>query len=120
MSTRQQRKKVVALPSRFVPQFWENEDRRCSVVKEIRRRYEELKAHAGVESYQKDVLCQRAVFIGVQLETMECVATDSGKFDAGVYTQMTNTLLGLLKALGLERNLKQVVDLKTYMKGRNK
>ena len=90
------------------------------VVKEIRRRYETLRADTGAESYQKELLCQRAIFIAVQLETMECMAAETGQFEAGVYSNMTNTLLGLLKALGLERHVVEAIDLKTYMAERTK
>lgn len=113
--TREQRKKELAIPKSFVPRFWDEVDGRYSIAKEIRRRYETLRDDTGAESYQKDMLCQRAVFIGVQLETMECEAAETGKFDPGVYTQMTNSLLGLLKALGLERAIKDSGDLRTYI-----
>ena len=105
------------LSARFVPQFWEKADQRSLVVREVRRRYDLLTKDTGADSHQKDLLVQRVVFISLQLETMECVAAESGKFDAGVYTQMTNTLMGLLKALGLERQVKDIVNLKTYVAG---
>ncbi len=108
----------VDLPARFEPMFWGDADRRSGVVKEVRRRYDVLMQDSGAESYQKDLICQRAIFISIQLETMEVEAAQSGKFDPGCYTQMVNTLLGLLKALGLERQTKKTVDLKAYVKGR--
>lgn len=40
---RKRSKKVVTLPERFVPQFWQEADGRCAAIKEIRRRYEVLK-----------------------------------------------------------------------------
>ena len=110
--------KLVTLPERFVPQFWDEADGRCAVIKEIRRRYEFLKEDSQADSYQKDLLCQRAIFISVQLETMERMATETGKFRAGVYTQMVNALTGLLKSLGLERKIKQAVNLREYVKGK--
>lgn len=116
MATRkEQRAKRIAIPTTFQPRFWEEVDGRYAIAKEIRRRYETLRNDVGSDSYQKELLCQRAVFVGVQLETMECEATESGKFDPGVYTQMTNTLLGLLKALGLDRHVKDVTSLKSYI-----
>jgi hypothetical protein len=111
-------KKQVTLPDKFEPRFWDSADGRCSIIKEIRRRYLTLKEDTQSNSYQKDLLCQRAIFISVQLETMERVAAEKGKFNAGVYTQMVNALVGLLKSLGLERRAKKVVNLKTYIKER--
>ncbi|GAB4153539.1 MAG: hypothetical protein Tsb009_30000 [Planctomycetaceae bacterium] len=35
------------IPSRFEPRFWESADGRCAVIKELRRRYDELIADAG-------------------------------------------------------------------------
>lgn len=116
--TRVQRKQELAIPDSFVPQFWDRIDGRFAVVREIRRRYEELKADSRADSAQKDMLVQRAVFISVQLETMECMAAESGKHDPGVYTQQVNCLLGILKALGLERKVKEVGNLRSYVKER--
>lgn len=115
--TRQERKAEVSIPDRFVPQFWDGIDGRCSIVKEIRTRYDAMKTDAGADSCQKDLLVQRAVFISVQLETMECMAAENGKFDPGVYTQMTNTLMGILKTLGLEKRIKEVTNLRAYVAG---
>jgi hypothetical protein len=112
--------KRVELPGRFVPGFWNNADGRSMAVKEIRRRYRNLREDAAVDSYQKDLLVQRAVFIALQLETMEIAAASGKPFDAGVYTQMTNSLLGLLKSLGLEKQVTKVANLKSYIEGRGK
>jgi hypothetical protein len=116
--TRVQRKQALAIPDSFVPQFWDRIDGRFAIVREIRRRYDELKADTGANSAQKDLLVQRAVFISVQLETMECMAAESGKHDPGVYTQMTNCLLGLLRQLGLERKKKDAENLQSYLEDR--
>lgn len=106
------------IPARFEPQFWAEADGRCSVVKEIRRRYESLKQDTCADNCQQDMLCQRATFIAVQLETMERVAVENGPFDAGVYAQMCNALLGLLRTLGLESKPKKVITLSEYMEER--
>lgn len=102
----------------FKPKFWDELDGRTGIAQNIRERYELLKADAGVESAQRDILCQRAVFMCVCLETMECEALATGKFDAGVHTQMSNALLGLLKALGLDRHVKQAGGLSDYIRER--
>jgi len=51
---------------------------------------------------------------------MELVAAEQGKFNAGVYTQMVNSLVGLLKSLGLEKKAKKVVNLQSYVKQKSK
>lgn len=107
------------LDSNFKPMFWSELDGRTGIAQAIRERYETLKADAGADTVQRDLLCQRAVFMCVCLETMECEALASGKFDAGVHTQMTNALLGLLKALGLDRRVKRVGGLNNYLRERD-
>jgi len=67
---------------------------------------------------QREMLCQQAVFISVCLETMQHEAVATGEFDAGVYTQMSNALLGLLKTLGLERHVKKAGGLRDYIRER--
>lgn len=111
------KKKNNIVPTTFRPQFLDDADGRCAVIKELKRRYDTLKADCGADSNQKDLLVQRAVFVGVQLETIETVAAETGKFDPGSYGQLVNTFLGLLKALGLERKRKQVQSLQSYVKG---
>jgi hypothetical protein len=115
---RRQTDKPVTVPARFSPRFWAEADQRCAIVKEIQRRYAELREDTGTESVQKDILCQRATFIAIQLETMECEAMEHGRLDVGVYTQGVNALLGLLKALGLEKKLKKTLDLAAYTRQR--
>jgi hypothetical protein len=48
---------------------------------------------------------------------MARLAAEKGNFNAGTYTQMVNALIGLLKSLGLERKVKKVESLQTYIKG---
>jgi hypothetical protein len=91
------------VPKRFLPRFWENADQRQVAIREIKRRYALLRKDAGADSFQRDLLAQRAIFISVQLETMEVEASEGGDFNSGHYTQMVNALTGLLKALGLEK-----------------
>ena len=110
-----QNKKQIALPEHFVPQFWEDSDGRVAIVRMIRERLDTLKADCGANSFQKVLLCQRAVFISIQLETMEVNATQTGNIETGVYTQMVNSLVGLLKSLGLERKAKHVESLQSYV-----
>lgn len=106
----------VELPATFVPQFWIEQDHRSFVVKEITVRIKTLTDDTGADSTQKQLLVQRAVFLALQLETMEVNAVrGTTPFDPGVYTQMVNALSGLLKALGLERAVRKVGTLRDYM-----
>lgn len=105
------------IPTTFTPKFWELADGRTTAAKEIRRRFERLQEDTGADSYQKELLCQHAIFLAIQLETMQVEAAETGEFDFGVYTQGVNALSGLLSKLKLERAVQEVVtDLKTYMR----
>jgi len=105
------------IPTRFEPRFWEMADGRCAVIKELRRRYAELIADTGADSFQKRLLCQRAIFLAVQIETMEIEAAEEGIFEAGVYTQAVNALSGLLSKLGLNKHHPRTATLDAYVEG---
>lgn len=111
-----QSRPAVDVPAVFRPRFWEDSDQRCAVVRLIRRRYELLKEHAGGnESFQRDLLCQRLAFVSIILETKEVTAAEGGDLDLGSYVQAVNALVGLLKTLGLDKRMKTVSDLKSYL-----
>lgn len=116
---RKARKRELAISTKFVPRFWHAEDSRLAIVKEIRRRCDRLKRDCGADSYAKEILAERAIFILCRLETMECnaIARDE-PIDFGVYTQACNALSGLLAKLGLERKVQKAGGLKRYLEER--
>jgi hypothetical protein len=81
-------RKETTLPIRFVPRFWEDSDTRFHAIRVIRKRYRELKADTGAESYQRDLLCQREAFLSVVLETMEEKACEGAAIDWGGYSSL--------------------------------
>jgi hypothetical protein len=102
----------------FEPRFWAQLDGRTGTAQAIRERYDALRADAGVECEQRDLLAQRAVFLSLVLETQECVAVANGTFDLGAYVQAVNGLTGMLKALGLDKRAKDTDVLRTYIQTR--
>jgi hypothetical protein len=108
----------VRITMKWAPQFWEDQDQRTAAVKEIRRRLQRLCDDAGVTSYQQELLAQRAVFLSLQLETIEVNAERNGEFSPGTYSHLTNSLLGVLKALGLEKQAKPVGQLSNYLEAK--
>ena len=110
--------KAMNLPERFDPKFLDDADGRSAAIKELRRRFRRLKEDAGIDSYQKDILAKRAIFVACKLETMEVAAATTGEFNAGVYVQAVNCLVGLLKCLGLERKAKKVTNLRSYVEAK--
>ena len=108
-----------ALSRTFEPKFLEDLDHRYAAAKLMRERYAAVSADCGAEkSAQRDLLARRATFLSVVLETQECNALQSGAFDAGIYCQAVNTLIGLFRALGIERPLKNARDLRSYLSER--
>lgn len=117
--SRRERRHVL-IPMKFRPRFWSDSDARISVVKTIKRRYELLREHAGGnESCQRDMLCHRAAFLSIILETKEVEAAEGGGLDIGSYIQAVNGLSGLLIRLGLSKHVKNVTDLQTYLEGKD-
>ncbi len=103
---------------RWQPRFLDDTDHRQACVKAIRQRMKLLKEDCGCDSFQKELLVEQAVFISVQLETMKVDALEGKPFEAGVFTQMVNSLVGLLRVLGIEKKAAGVLDLKTYVGGK--
>ena len=110
--------KEIEIPKTFTPKFWESIDGRSLLVREVKQRFQELVDDTGADNTQKRMLCQRAVFIALQLETMECNAAQGEPFDANTYTVMANALKGYLKDLGINSKSGQTFDLKAYTKAR--
>jgi hypothetical protein len=111
--------KEVEVPATFVPLFWKHLDKRCGIVKEFYSRYRKLKADCNANTLMLDMLCQRAAFISIQLETLECKAGERGRIDFGSYAQGVNCLQGLLTKLGLKRRDQgEKVHLASYLKSR--
>lgn len=107
--------KEVEFSTKFRPKFWADADKRKHAVRRIQERYEALKVDTGIDSLQKDTLLQRAVFLELQLETMEMEAVQKETFDSNRYVTLLNSFLGLLKALGLKKATKTVEDLESYL-----
>ena len=107
-----------SLPTRFTPKFWADADNRVALVRAVKEKVNQLKTDSNADSYQKQVLCERAVFLIAVLETAEVNAVDGGKpLDLGGYVQGVNSLMGVLRMLGLERRAKQI-GLSQYVEAR--
>jgi hypothetical protein len=112
------RKPSPSIPARFEPKFWKDADSRLAIVRQIRHRYEALAEQTGADSLQKEILCQRAVFLLCRMETVERRAIEEGEFpDVGTYIQSLNSLISLLRTLGLESAKKKVANLRSYIDG---
>ena len=110
------------LPERYSEDFLSGMDGRVRLVKELRARLRQLQADMGGEStlsYARQSLSKRAIFIEAQLEDFEMQLAQGNDVELGSYIQMTNSLIGLFKTLGLERKAKDI-SLRDYIEGAQK
>lgn len=112
------RQEVAIATDSFRPRFWDDQDGRSSIVREIRERVATLERDCDAQSHQQRSLCQRAIFIELQLESLEIKATEGLPVDMGSFTQMVNCLQGLYAKLGLKKSVKSF-DLQAYAKERS-
>src|SRR6185369_4350125 len=71
MNRRQKKRLGLTLSTRFNPRFFEDADQRLHVVQTIKKQVKQLIEHTGCDSMQKELICKRAVFISILLETIE-------------------------------------------------
>ncbi|MDQ2069060.1 hypothetical protein [Natronospira bacteriovora] len=109
------------LPPRYRPDWIEKMDGRTTLARVVNERYETLANDLGgieVLSYQKRSLCKRAIWMEAIIEQQEAALSRGEEVDQGKLTQAVNTLIGLLKTLGLERQARDVPDLQQYLQRR--
>jgi len=117
---RRARKKLdIVLGKTFTPRFLDDADQRLRVVRSIRRKVELLMRDAGGnESMQRAMLVKHATFLHVLLETQETELAESGSIDLGSFVQAINSLVGLLRMLGLEKRIKKAGGLASYLEAK--
>jgi hypothetical protein len=106
------------IPSEFTPRFLEHLDGRTVTARILRERLDNLQNDLGGEahlSYQQRSLCRRAIWLETVIETSEAQAATGEAVDIGKQVQALNSLIGLYRALGLERKARDVPDLQAYL-----
>lgn len=86
----------------FKPHNIEDLDGRFDGGKSVKQRYRQFKRESNSTSLAKDVLCRRAAFLSVLVESLEVEALTGKKFHSGNLIQAGKTLFAILKELGLE------------------
>ena len=113
--------KQTDIPNRFSPDWLEKLDGRTALARAVNDRYSALAADLGgpdAMSYQRRSLAKRAIWMEAVIEQQEAALARGEDVDQGKLTQAVNTLIGLLKTLGLERQARDVPDLATYLRER--
>ena len=98
-------------PDKYSSNWLDSLDKRTGLAQEIHARYKALSDDLGGHdqlSYQKRALVSRVLFIELSIQQQEQELAAGGEMDAGRYTQQVNSLLGLLKTLGLDRQNKEI------------
>lgn len=99
------------IPEAFTPDWLEKLDGRTRIAQMVQDRYRVLSADLGGSeqlSYQRRSLVKRAVWQEALIEQQEAAAARGEEIDQGRMTQAVNTLIGLYKALGLDRVARDV------------
>ena len=116
------RPKTTTLPEKFQTGFLSKLDGRYELAKELKASYSELCDDlGGLEnlSHVKRTLAERFCWLSAILRSVEMqIAESKGKDDSGQllarWIQGLNSLCGLSKCLGLQRQTRKV-DLKSYV-----
>lgn len=108
-------------PQEYSPDWIQSLDGRCGITQEVKRRYQALTDDLGGAanlSYQQRAIVSRVLFVELSLQNQEADIAKGQEVDTGKYTQQVNSLVGLLKTLGLERKAKEVPDLASFLKSK--
>jgi len=109
------------LPDRYTPDWLEKLDGRTRLAQVVNDRLQILTTDLGgfdSLSYQQRSLAKRAIWMEAVIEQQEAALARGEDVDQGKLTQAVNSLIGLLKTLGLHRKAREVPDLQSYLKQR--
>ena len=110
--------KTSELPERYSEDWLAKLDGRTAIARVIRDRLEDLQTDLGGRdqlSYQQRSLAKRAIWMEAVIEQQEIALSRGEPVDQGKLTQAVNSLIGLLKTLGLERKARDIPSLRDYM-----
>jgi len=119
MARRAKQKLLTALPARFDPDFIERLSKRYSLTRIVQDRRDALEAHwgGGNLSYIQKALVKRTVWLELLAEVHEQRVAGGEEVDVGALTQITNTLKGLYKEIGIKPTARSVRTLREVMEG---
>jgi hypothetical protein len=110
--------KNTEIPHPYTPDWLQRLDGRTRLAQAVNQRYQDLTADLGGNenlSYQKRSLCKQVVWMEAIIEQQHAALSRGEETDQGKLTQATNTLIGLLKTVGLERVARDAVSLNEYL-----
>jgi hypothetical protein len=110
---------LASIPAKYRPDFIERVDKRTVLGKAVHNRYHAIVADLGGEealSTIKRSHVRRLVTLETMIEGIECYALAGVPVDAGSWTQLLNSWLGIARALGLERQARPIERLRDVMR----
>jgi hypothetical protein len=113
-------KLLATLPDGYSSNWMNRLDKRTKVARAVLDRIACLESDAGGEAaitHAKRSLIRRAAFIEALCEGQELKLIRGQEIDAGALTQLTNTLLGIYRLLGLDRKQRSVRSLRQHLEG---
>jgi hypothetical protein len=114
-------KLLCTLPEKYSSDWMKRLDKRTKIARAVLERIGALESDAGggeVISHARRSLIRRAVWIEALCEGNELRLAAGEAIDVGALTQLTNSLLGLYRALGLERKARRIPALKGYLEAK--
>lgn len=113
-------KLFATLPERYSSNWLARLDKRTRLARAVLDRISALESDAGgadMLSHARRSLVRRAAWLEALIEGHELRLAAGEAIDVGSLTQLTNTLLGIYRQLGLERRQRPVRSLRDVMKG---
>jgi hypothetical protein len=111
-------KLLATLPDNYSSNWLARLDKRTKIARAVLERIGALESDAGgadALSHARSSLIRRAVWIEALCEGHELSLAAGKAIDVGALTQLTNSLLGLYRALGLERRQKRLPNVRGYL-----
>jgi hypothetical protein len=107
---------LTTVPQRFDPNFIERLNRNYSLTQIVLARREALEAHCGGDlSYVQKGLVKRIIWLELLAESYEQKVANGEQIDVGALTQITNTLKGLYKDVGIKATTRPARRLRDIM-----
>jgi hypothetical protein len=111
-------KLLATLPDNYSSNWLARLDKRTKIARAVLERIGALESDAGgadALSHARRSLIRRAVWIEALCEGHELRLASGEAIDVGALTQLTNSLLGIYRALGLERRQKRLPSVRGYL-----
>jgi hypothetical protein len=112
---------LASIPAKYRPDFIERVDRRTVLGRAVHTRYHAVVSDLGGEealSTIKRSHVRRLVTLETMIEGIEARALAGEEVDAGSWTQLLNSWLGVASRLGLERKARNVRTLADVMRAK--